>query len=423
MAWASTTWRACSALLNGNYIYVTCNVDERIQRVDITNQTTVSFTTINVGTYNLAIYNNNLYFSDDLGANVYVTDLTGALIQTITFGQNIKGMAIYGNFLYAVSFGGSNQIIKYNLLTNVTNATWGTTTLGTINISSAWGTTIYNNIMYICNRGNSTISKIDLSTDSAVWNWVSINDPVNTLGYGNYLYVASYSGSTFYRIDLTAATPTPVDIYSLGAAHCPIQLNGYLYGLSYGGGIYETNVAMPLPVPTPLPCFLENTGILTNKGLRPIQHLRKGDLVLTLCNGLLPIDMIGKKKIYHPASNVRLKDQLYKCSKNNYPDVLCDLIITGCHSILVDDFSSPEQKQKVIEMYDDTYVTDTKYRLPACIDERATVYETEGDYTIYHLALENEDYYSNYGIYANGLLVESCSKRYLKELSEMELIE
>jgi len=41
--------------------------------------------------------------------------------------------------------------------------------------------------------------------------------------------------------------------------------------------------------------------------------------------------------------------------------------------------------------------------------------------TIYHLALENENYFSNYGIYANGLLVESCSKRYLKELSGMEL--
>lgn len=29
----------------------------------------------------------------------------------------------------------------------------------------------------------------------------------------------------------------------------------------------------------------------------------------------------------------------------------------------------------------------------------------------------------NYGIYANGLLVESCSRRYLKEMSNMSLIE
>jgi hypothetical protein len=42
--------------------------------------------------------------------------------------------------------------------------------------------------------------------------------------------------------------------------------------------------------------------------------------------------------------------------------------------------------------------------------------------TIWHIALENDDYYMNYGIYANGLLVESCSKRYLKELSKMEIV-
>ena len=62
------------------------------------------------------------------------------------------------------------------------------------------------------------------------------------------------------------------------------------------------------------------------------------------------------------------------------------------------------------------------YRLPACVDNRSSVYEVEGNYTIYHLALENENYYYNYGIYANGLLVETCSKRYLTELSNMMLI-
>ena len=31
-------------------------------------------------------------------------------------------------------------------------------------------------------------------------------------------------------------------------------------------------------------------------------------------------------------------------------------------------------------------------------------------FTIYNFALENDNYYSNYGVYANGLLVESASK-------------
>ena len=58
----------------------------------------------------------------------------------------------------------------------------------------------------------------------------------------------------------------------------------------------------------------------------------------------------------------------------------------------------------------------------ACIDDRAKPYEVEGEFQIYHLALENDEYYENYGIYANGLLVETCSKRYLKELSGMRLL-
>ena len=56
-----------------------------------------------------------------------------------------------------------------------------------------------------------------------------------------------------------------------------------------------------------------------------------------------------------------------------------------------------------------------KFRFPTCLDDRANVYETQGDYTIYHLALENEDYFSNYGIYANGLLVETASKYDLEQ--------
>lgn len=78
---------------------------------------------------------------------------------------------------------------------------------------------------------------------------------------------------------------------------------------------------------------------------------------------------------------------------------------------------------ETVKVLGNLYSTDNKYRLPACVDKRSTIYEIAGTYTIYHIALENNNYYSNYGIYANGLLVETCSKRYLKELSEMTLIE
>jgi hypothetical protein len=181
--------------------------------------------------------------------------------------------------------------------------------------------------------------------------------------------------------------------------------------------------ANPITFFIPLACFNKDTKILTNKGYIPIQDLRKGDLVKTIKHDFKPIEMIGKREIYHPALQERIKDQLYKCSKNEYPEVFEDLIVTGCHCILVDNFVDEEQREKTIKLLSKIYVTDNKYRLPACLDDRSSVYEIPSTYTIYHLALENENYYENYGIYANGLLVETCSKRYLKELSNMKLIE
>ena len=88
----------------------------------------------------------------------------------------------------------------------------------------------------------------------------------------------------------------------------------------------------------------------------------------------------------------------------------------------VDEFIE-NQREETGEVLGRIFVTNNKYRLPACVDKRCSVYEKEGKYTIYHVALENENYYMNYGIYANGLLVESCSRRYLIELSNMNLIE
>lgn len=41
---------------------------------------------------------------------------------------------------------------------------------------------------------------------------------------------------------------------------------------------------------------------------------------------------------------------------------------------------------------------------------------------MYHLALGNDDFYMNYGIFESGdLLVETYSKRYLKEISRIEI--
>jgi len=173
----------------------------------------------------------------------------------------------------------------------------------------------------------------------------------------------------------------------------------------------------------PITCFKENTFILTNLGYKRIQDLRKGDLIKTLSQEFKKIDMICKSEFYHPAMEEKIKDQLYECTRDKYSELFENLVITGCHSILVDNFKNDKEEEKAKKINGKIYVTEKKYRLPACVDERASVYPTPGVNTIYHFALENEDYYMNYGVYANGLLVETCSKRYLKEIANMTLIE
>lgn len=175
---------------------------------------------------------------------------------------------------------------------------------------------------------------------------------------------------------------------------------------------------------TAAPCFKEDTKLLTDKGYFPIQELRKGDLVKTSLDSYLPIYKIVKGKIHHPALEERIRDQLYKYSKNNHPELIEDLIITGGHSVLVDDFHSEEEKQKTKNLFDgNIYKINNKYRLLACADLNADVFDNPGKHNIYHLALENEDKNYQYGIYANGLLVETCSIDFLNKIKDMDVIE
>lgn len=168
-------------------------------------------------------------------------------------------------------------------------------------------------------------------------------------------------------------------------------------------------------------CFHEDTKILTDKGYVLVKDLKKGELVKTHLSGFVPIEAIGHSKIYNPANKLHSKNRLYKCSKDKYPELEEDLILTGCHSILTDTITD-DQREKLKEYIGDIYITEQKYRLIACLDERSEPYEMEGIHNIWHFCLENKDKYMNYGCYANGLLVETTSIRMMYELSGLELV-
>jgi hypothetical protein len=88
------------------------------------------------------------------------------------------------------------------------------------------------------------------------------------------------------------------------------------------------------------------------------------------------------------------------------------LVMSGCHSVLTDTITK-EQRALMEEHLGDIYVTDDKYRLLCMYDTNAKPYIVGGTYKIWHVCLDHYDEDMNYGIYANGMLVESCSIRHI----------
>jgi len=159
-----------------------------------------------------------------------------------------------------------------------------------------------------------------------------------------------------------------------------------------------------------VPCFLEGSKILCKvDGVEKyvaVETIRPGTLVKTSLHGYQPVKLIGSRVMVNAGGDKRDKNSLYLCTKANYPELTEDLIITGCHAILVDHITDVH-RQGIIQTLERVFVTDKKYRLPACVDERAPVYQPTGTFTVWHFALEHTDIKMNYGVYAHGLLVES----------------
>ncbi len=405
--------------VNGNILYVACSDGVRLFNLNTgVYVRKISTSVVPVG---LIVANGILYTTSDSNT-LYSYNLSNNDQQTLILNNlgHPQQILYYNNLLYIANFG-TNQVRLYN-----TNGTLNTSFNG---ISSPVGMFIdpNSNTLYVSSYYTRTIGSYNATNGTVINGSISSfgDTPYGIVYSGNYLYVAMHNSQIIKKCN--AITGEQSTFVTTGALPYGLTIyNNYLYCSNYAVNTVVGHALPAIPVSVPVsaevPCFKEESKILTNNGYIAVQNLKKGDLVKTSKNGFVSIHSIGKRKMRHDASEERLKYQLYTCSTDKYPELFEDLIITGCHSILIDKFTSQKQREKTIQVNGNTYVTDGKYRLPACVDERTSVYDKSGYYNIYHFALENEDYYMNYGVYANGLLVETCSKRYLNELSNMELL-
>jgi len=227
--------------------------------------------------------------------------------------------------------------------------------------------------------------------------------------YGSYTIAAPsfVGGFTHWRIASNSTGPSP-------------QNRVYTYGDVLDGSGTDTYYLY-----VTAPCFKEGTKILCQINgadtYKPIESLVPGTLVKTSRDGYKKVEVLGQGTIQNPGNVERSENRLYKCTKAKYPEITEDLFITGCHSILVNKLTD-KQREDTIKYLGRIFVTDKKYRLMACLDDRAEPFASEGNYIIYHIALEDTDQLRNFGIYANGLLVETCCLNTLKNKSNMSVL-
>ena len=150
-------------------------------------------------------------------------------------------------------------------------------------------------------------------------------------------------------------------------------------------------------------CFAKGSRILCDTGLVAVEDLKVGTKVKTLRNGYRAVTLVGKGLIYNSnnSGTERVRERLYRYPKEN-------LVLTGGHSVLLDSVSG-DQMQTIKKSFGDLYLTEGKIRLMAMDDPEAELYPVQGTHEIYNFALSTED--KNYGVYANGKLVE-CSFPY-----------
>jgi hypothetical protein len=362
----------------------------------------------------LAISGNSLYIGG-LNSCVYLTDLANSNPTTNTSqfyqGQNTTKtiIALDSTYLY-YSTRETNVVYRVPLSApTLANAT----SFATMPTSSPTSLSISAKQLYLTDKANIyKISTIDASYSSVVA-LTAVSGAVMSNTGRLYAITASPSANSLYTYIMNTSI-------AFSSVFYPYYMTSFTFSLY--------NVSKSINLDTfvvNITCFLAGTKILVleeqeEKYVR-IEHLKKGQLIKTHKSGFRPLAVMGKSRIYHsPDDQRRTKDRLY-VYKRDKTSAMEDLCVTGMHSALLEQLTT-SQTDAVYNTLEDIYLTEGLYRLPACVDERADVYDQEGYFEVYHIALENEDYCGNFAVFANGLLMETTSLRYLRELSQMELV-
>jgi len=320
------------------------------------------------GTYNLnwtssSISTGNtcaLYYNN--GSSIYITNITSPT----------AGYVIFNNIIFRTA-GTYDVIVTVNSNTLITNMQL----------------TISGNILY-------TISTHPLTLETPSFNLVWYDNSLLTSEYNLYFIqgqtenlIQEYiynQDSTKYRIIFSSITFQTQGLFSVRVQ----KTSGTGYDVTASNSLTIT-------------CYCKGTEILCdNDEYIKIENLKIGDKIQTYKNGLKKILFIHKDYFTNDTSY----NQIHKLS--NIQNQTKELYLTNGHSILVDKLSNDEIN-KSYKYWNEIKKIEDKYLLLNCVNDNIEKIYNNKIYEIYHLVLESNEEYKQYGIYANGILSESMS--------------
>ena len=155
-------------------------------------------------------------------------------------------------------------------------------------------------------------------------------------------------------------------------------------------------------------CFLKGTEILclidNEEKYIKIEDISDDTMIKTYKHGYKKLLYKSHQKVHNNIVCMK-KDSL----DTNVP--FNDLKVTTGHSMLVDNLTDDEITE--IEKWNPVKKIDDKFLILSRVSKYFEEYNTKELNNVYHLILEADDLDTQYGIYANGVLMESMSKRFL----------
>jgi len=159
-------------------------------------------------------------------------------------------------------------------------------------------------------------------------------------------------------------------------------------------------------------CYEANTLILITENeeevYKKVSELKVGDLVKTYKQGYKKIKLFRSFK-YNPFNISNDLNLLYKHKENG-------VIVTGGHSILVDELTEQEKLNNLKHYGFDQTIEDKKLLL-ACSSDKFEKIDYRNEYYLCHFSLESDDPKEHFGVYmTDGILSESCPEEALLKI-------